>query len=172
MEKCSICKLPITADAVVSEGKVFHPECMKCCVCGDTIRGQYFFHQGEPICEMHHKIYADKCSVCGEVPSGRYYSIDEEVFCEECHLGQSEKCPRCKEVVLEKMVKYDTQHYRKQWIIFLKLDSSFRITGATFHSACFTCVVCKRNMAHSQFVADDKMQIFCPDDYNRYKTFI
>ncbi len=100
-----MCKQPIKGDSVVSNNKVFHPECMKCYICGTSLRGQYFTYKDQPICEMHYKQQADRCCVCNEVPTGRYYSINDETYCEECHHGQSQQCPRCKEVVLEKMVK-------------------------------------------------------------------
>ena len=55
-ETCTVCKQPIKGDSVVSNSKVFHPECMKCFVCGTGLRGQYFTYQDKPICEMHYKV--------------------------------------------------------------------------------------------------------------------
>ena len=53
---CSVCNQPIKGDSVVSNNKVFHPECMKCYVCGDGLRGTYFTFEDKPICEMHYKV--------------------------------------------------------------------------------------------------------------------
>ena len=45
-----------------------------------------------------------------------------------------------------------------------------RITGGCFHPACFTCVECGKKMAHEPFISDDKMNIYCEEDYNLKKA--
>ena len=56
MEECCVCKQPIKGDCIESGKKFYHPGCMRCFVCGDALRGQYFTYEGEPICERDYKV--------------------------------------------------------------------------------------------------------------------
>ena len=56
VDECCVCKQPIKGDCIESGKKTYHPGCMKCFVCGDTLRGQYFTYEGEPICERDYKV--------------------------------------------------------------------------------------------------------------------
>ena len=55
-EECCVCKQPIKGDCIESGKKFYHPLCMRCFVCGDALRGQYFTFEGEPICERDYKV--------------------------------------------------------------------------------------------------------------------
>lgn len=149
-DACSSCGLPVKGDCIESSGKVFHPGCMKCYVCGDLLNnGVFFTWEDKPICERDYKQVAERCAGCGEVPVGKCYSIDDQVFCEECHQKGGEQCPSCNRAVDGHCV---------------------RACGSAFHPDCFVCVVCKKKMINLPFVADDKQQIYCTDDYNRKKA--
>ena len=42
----------------------------------------------------------------------------------------------------------------------------------TLHvSACFTCIVCNKDLSHDQFILDDQKQIFCSEDYAKKKAY-
>ena len=51
-----MCKQPIKGDSVESNKKFYHPDCMKCYVCGETLRGSYFTYKNQPICEKDYKV--------------------------------------------------------------------------------------------------------------------
>jgi hypothetical protein len=51
-----VCKQPIKGDSVESNKKFYHPDCMKCYVCGETLRGSYFTYKNQPICEKDYKV--------------------------------------------------------------------------------------------------------------------
>ena len=55
-EECCVCKQPIKGDCIESGKKFYHPLCMRCIVCGEALRGQYFTYQGDPICEKDYKV--------------------------------------------------------------------------------------------------------------------
>ena len=55
-DACVICKNLIKGDCVELAGKTYHPECCKCQICGETVRGKYFVHDGLPICEKDFKV--------------------------------------------------------------------------------------------------------------------
>jgi hypothetical protein len=149
MDSCTVCNQPIKGDSVVSNNKSFHPECMECYVCGERLRGVFFTFEDKPICEKDYKQQAEACAGCGEAPTGTCYSANGQVFCEECHQKQCDRCPKCEKEVLGKCV---------------------RVSGAAFHPDCFSCTVCKKNMINVPFVADDKNQIYCTEDYNKKKA--
>ena len=56
VDECCVCKQPIKGDCIESGKKTYHPGCMKCFVCGEALRGQYFTYEGEPICERDYKV--------------------------------------------------------------------------------------------------------------------
>jgi hypothetical protein len=56
VEECCVCKQPIKGDCIESGKKAYHPGCLKCFVCNEILRGQYFFFEGEPICEEDYKV--------------------------------------------------------------------------------------------------------------------
>eukprot|EP00095_Tigriopus_kingsejongensis_P007736 maker-scaffold200_size264178-snap-gene-1.16 protein:Tk07736 transcript:maker-scaffold200_size264178-snap-gene-1.16-mRNA-1 annotation:"lipoma-preferred partner homolog isoform x4" len=149
-ESCTVCNLPIKGDSVVSNDKPFHPECMKCFICGDSLRGQFLTFQDKPICERDYKLNAEKCSICGEAPMGKYFSLDGEVRCEECHETENDKCLKCQEPVAGKVIKINC--------------------GSAYHPDCFACEVCKKSLVDQSFVSDDKHRIYCPEDWAKKKA--
>ena len=58
-DECCICKQKIKGDAIELAKKHYHPECCKCQICGETVRGKYFTHAGQPICEVDYKVMID-----------------------------------------------------------------------------------------------------------------
>ena len=64
VDDCTVCGQPIKGDAVESNNKSFHPECMKCYVCGDSLGrlGPFFTFQDKPICERDYKVLHTKRS--------------------------------------------------------------------------------------------------------------
>jgi len=46
-----------------------------------------------------------------------------------------------------------------------------RTNSAAFHTACFTCIVCNKDLSHDQFILDDQKQIFCSEDYAKKKAY-
>jgi len=149
-DECCICKQKIKGDAIELAKKHYHPECCKCQMCGETVRGKYYVHNGQPICEVDYKSRADKCSVCGEIIVGAYYNIGDKILCENDYKANCESCPRCgNEVSGTEIV---------------------RITNACFHPGCFTCVECDKKLVHESFISDDKFNIYCEEDYNRKKA--
>ena len=119
-----ICKNLIKGDCVELAGKTYHPECCKCQICGETVRGKYFVHDGLPICEKDFKVRknlnlytfflsqliclnlfftflmvffqsrAQRCSVCKEVIVGAFFNIGDKILCEEHYKANAETCPR------------------------------------------------------------------------------
>jgi len=150
VEECCVCKQPIKGDCIESGDKAYHPNCLKCFVCGEILRGQYFFYEGEPICEKDYKRKADKCSECGEAILGIVYTLDGKNYCEEHYQGKCDACPKCNEPITGHMV---------------------RTNAAAFHSKCFTCCACNKDLSHDQFVLDENKNIYCVDDWAKKKAY-
>jgi hypothetical protein len=150
VEECCVCKQPIKGDCIESGTKAYHPGCLKCFVCQEILRGQYFFYEGEPICEQDYKRRAEKCSECGEPIIGTCYTFDGKNFCEEHYMAKCDNCPKCGEQVTGHMV---------------------RTNAAAFHSKCFTCVACNKDLSHDQFILDDQKNIYCTDDWAKKKAY-
>jgi len=150
VEECCVCKQPIKGDCIESGKKAYHPGCLKCFVCNEILRGQYFFFEGEPICEEDYKRRADKCSECKEPIIGTVYTLDGKNFCEEHYMGKSEGCPKCGEKITGHMV---------------------RTNSAAFHSKCFTCVACGKDLSHDEFVLDEQKTIYCTEDWAKKKAY-
>jgi len=149
-DECCICKQKIKGDAIELAKKHYHPDCCKCQICGETVRGKYYTHAGLPMCEVDYKSRADKCSVCNEIIVGAYYNIGDKILCENDYKANCENCPRCgNEVSGTEIV---------------------RITNACFHPGCFTCIECDKKLVHESFISDDKFNIYCEEDYNRKKA--
>ncbi|XP_040570094.1 uncharacterized protein [Lepeophtheirus salmonis] len=145
-ETCCVCNQPIKGDSVASNKKVYHPGCMTCFMCGEVLRGSYLFYEEKPICERDYKKMAETCCECGETITGKCYSLEGKFYCEKDYKGGCESCPRCEKDVIGNLV---------------------RIKGGVFHPKCFTCVVCGKNMEHDPFSKDDKLNIYCPEDYTK-----
>jgi len=150
VEECCVCKQPIKGDCIESGKKAYHPGCLKCFVCGEILRGQYFFYEEEPICEQDYKRRAEKCSECSEPIIGTVYTLDGKNFCEEHYMGKCDACPKCGEQITGHMV---------------------RTNSAAFHSKCFTCCACNKDLSHDQFILDENKNIYCTDDWNKKKAY-
>eukprot|EP00096_Caligus_rogercresseyi_P006071 TRINITY_DN22233_c0_g1_i1.p1 TRINITY_DN22233_c0_g1~~TRINITY_DN22233_c0_g1_i1.p1 ORF type:complete len:206 (-),score=59.66 TRINITY_DN22233_c0_g1_i1:23-640(-) len=119
---------------------------MTCFMCGEALRGSYFFYEEKPICERDYKRMAETCCECGETIIGKCYSLEGKFYCEKDYKGGCETCPRCEKDVVGNLV---------------------RIKSGVYHPKCFTCVVCGKNMEHDPFSKDDKSNIYCPEDYTK-----
>jgi len=143
-ETCCVCENKISGDCVVSGSKFYHPGCITCHVCGCGLRGSYMTYMDKPICTKDYENVQKKCTKCQEIIDGTYYTLDGEIVCEKDYMDQVESCNSCgKEVI----------------------DDHVHITGATFHPKCFNCQTCGKNMDGESFSTDDKMKIYCPEDY-------
>lgn len=149
-EECCVCKQPIKGDCIESGKKFYHPLCMRCFVCGDALRGQYFTFEGEPICERDYKLRAEKCHECGEPIIGTCYTLNEKNYCEEHYRAKCDSCPKCGEQIIGHMVRTNT---------------------AAFHPECFSCVGCGKDLSHDQFIMTDDKTIFCSDCHAKKKAF-
>lgn len=149
-EECCVCKQPIKGDCIESGKKYYHPGCMKCQFCGESLRGQYFTYEGEPICERDYLLRAEKCHECKEPIIGTCFTHNGKNYCEEHYREKADDCPKCGERIIGPMVRTDS---------------------ATFHTECFTCCVCKKDLSHDEFVLDNQKQIFCPACFTKKKAY-
>lgn len=145
-EQCCVCKQKIVGDCVVNNNDHYHPECMKCHICDEPLKGSYFFFQNKPICEKDFKETQQSCSVCGEVIEGTYYQFNGEIFCEKDYMSNMDKCGKCDKEIG---------------------GHGIRITGAIFHPECFNCEVCGQNMEDKSFSTDGENKIYCHEDYTK-----
>jgi len=144
---CEMCNKAIEGDCLMSKGKHFHEECMKCSVCGESLRGTYFTHMDKLICEKDYQETQQTCSECGVVISGPYYTLDNDrVVCEEDYRKMLGNCERCGKVVEGKILK---------------------VSEGFYHPECFTCVVCDINLVGVPFSRDDDKKVYCSDDYKK-----
>eukprot|EP00090_Calanus_glacialis_P039535 TRINITY_DN6882_c0_g1_i4.p1 TRINITY_DN6882_c0_g1~~TRINITY_DN6882_c0_g1_i4.p1 ORF type:complete len:478 (-),score=147.06 TRINITY_DN6882_c0_g1_i4:159-1592(-) len=144
---CDICSKAIAGDCLMSKGKHFHQDCMKCSVCGEVLSGTYFTAMDKLICEKDYRETEKSCSDCGCVISGPYYTLDnEKVVCETDYKKMLGNCERCREVVEGKILK---------------------VSGGFYHPDCFTCVVCKESLVGVPFSLDDDKLAYCSEDYKK-----
>jgi len=142
---CDMCDKTIEGDCLMSKGKHFHEECMKCSVCGEGLRGTYFTYMDKLICEKDYQETQQSCSECGTLITGPYYTLDDgKVVCEEDYRKLLGNCERCGKVVEGKILK---------------------VSEGFYHPDCFTCVVCKMNLVGVAFSRDDDKKVYCSDDY-------
>jgi len=144
---CDICNRSIDGDCLTSNGKSFHSNCMKCAVCGDSLKGTYFTSMGKLICEKDYKETQKTCSDCKEAISGPYYTLDnDKVVCEKDYKKSLGNCGRCGLIVEGQILK---------------------VSGGFFHPDCFTCVVCKKSLVEVPFTKGDDGEVYCSEDYKR-----
>jgi len=144
---CEMCDKTIEGDCLMSKGKHFHEECMKCSVCGESLRGTYFTYMDKLICEKDYQETQQSCSECGSVISGAYYTLDnDKVVCEEDYRKLLGNCERCGKVVEGKILK---------------------VSEGFYHPDCFTCVVCDMSLVGVPFSRDDDKKVYCSDDYRK-----
>jgi hypothetical protein len=107
LEKCSMCKEPITKKLLRASGKTFHPECFVCVVCNSSLDGVQFTVDTENNVHCvgcYHQKFAPRCAVCGKaiVPdpnveeSVRVVAMDKSFHvkcycCEDCGMQLSSK---------------------------------------------------------------------------------
>lgn len=151
-EQCCVCKQKIVGDCVVNNNTYYHPGCMKCHICDEPLRGSYLFFQNKPICERDFKLRQSVCFVCENPIEGTYYELDGKVYCEEHYMSHmNDTCVRCNSPIEGEHVK---------------------ITGASFHPACFKCQACQKSLVGKQFSTDDKNRVYCPECYTKLFAFI
>jgi len=145
-EKCCVCQQKITGDCILSNNKHYHPGCIKCHICGDPLKEQYYTFMGNPICEADYQNCKQTCAICNVEIDGTYYTVDGQVYCEKDYQEQTDACEKCGEKVIGEHVD---------------------ITGAVFHPACFKCHVCEKSMVGTPFSADDNKRIYCGPCYTK-----
>jgi len=144
---CDICEKEIDGDCLMSNGKHFHHDCMKCSICGDSLSGTYFTFEDKLICEKDYKDTQKSCSECGNIISGPYYTLDnDKVVCEVDYKKMLGNCERCGKVVEGKILK---------------------VSGGFYHPDCFTCMICKESLIGVKFSLDDDKNVYCQEDYQR-----
>jgi len=144
---CDICEKKIDGDCLMSNGKHFHHDCMKCSICGDSLSGTYFTFEDKLICEKDYKDTQKSCSECGNIISGPYYTLDnDKVVCEVDYKKMLGNCERCGKVVEGKILK---------------------VSGGFYHPDCFTCMICKESLIGVKFSLDDDKNVYCQEDYQR-----
>jgi len=144
---CDVCSRAIAGDCLMSKGKHFHQDCMKCSVCGEVLSGTYFTAMDKLICEKDYKETAKSCSDCGCEISGAYYTLDnEKVVCEADYKKMLGNCERCGKIVEGKILK---------------------VSGGFYHPDCFSCVVCKESLVGVPFSLDDDKLVYCSEDYKK-----
>ncbi|KAM4874582.1 zyxin [Thomomys bottae] len=99
LEKCNSCQKPITEHMLRASGKVYHPKCFTCVVCGCLLEGTSFImdQANKPHCVPdYHKTYAPKCSVCSE-PIMPEPGCDETVRVVALEKNFHMKCYKCED---------------------------------------------------------------------------
>jgi len=77
--RCEGCGLPLPASFVPRGGFGYHPDCyeqrfgLRCSVCQEVIKGQYFQHEGRPVCARDYQArLAARCVVCNQALTGAF----------------------------------------------------------------------------------------------------
>merc|ERR1711997_294977 len=124
---------------------------MKCDECGSDISGSYFETGGKTVCKKdYEEKYQKKCSECHKSIEGTYYSKDDKFICEEDYKrinGDKMDCKMCGKKVEGEII---------------------RAIGLVFHSDCFKCCICNRNLSGQEmpFTADKENRLYCQPCYN------
>jgi len=132
IEACPGCRNPILDEYIMSDGKMYHPNCLvngNCSKCSKPIRdyAQTVSANGK---DYHKTCFT--CDNCSNQISESFYELGGKVLCGKCDMkkstNQEDFCPGC----------------QKQ---FLPTDSFLKIDEKTkFHSDCFNCSVCHKNI--------------------------
>ncbi|CAK8687852.1 four and a half LIM domains protein 2-like [Clavelina lepadiformis] len=151
----------------------FHDGCFTCAGCSKSLSGERFIHkENQFICERcyenkfspkcsnckkpfrpgvkrmeyeglsyHEKCFC--CSSCSDVIGKKsFVKKDDGIFCESCFESRlADKCAKCKKVIKSSGVSYKEE---------------------TYHSGCFVCGACAKELAGEQFVTHDKTP-YCID---------
>jgi len=66
---CAGCGKPIIGRSLTALSRTWHPECLCCCVCGETfVQGSYFEHEDKAYCQFHYyKLFGKICPRCQQV---------------------------------------------------------------------------------------------------------
>jgi len=146
---CGICNLVVEGECLVSGGKNFHYDCMKCSECDVTLKGRFYTVNGKFICEEDYKKNEKNCNDCGEVIDGPYYTVDSgKVICEKDYKKQVGKCGKCRRPAEGKILRVSED--------------------VVYHPDCFTCSTCSKNMIGMKFNFDKgDSKLYCNEDYNR-----
>lgn len=93
---CSVCGEVITSQAAVIDGKFYHPDCFRCALCGEPIRGDYvrdkagrYYHRG---CAQRTR--EEVCAYClRPIADRNYVSYYGKFYHNSCY--QNSVAPRC-----------------------------------------------------------------------------
>jgi len=144
---CGICSKVVLGDCLLSSGKYFHKNCMKCSVCGDQLQGTYFTFMDKLVCEKDYKLMQKICTECGCVISDVYYTREDgKVVCEADYKKSLDVCKRCCRPVEGKLVK---------------------LSGSVFHPPCFTCKSCNISLVGVPFNVESDGEMYCGDCFKK-----
>jgi len=83
-DACHACGQEVAGDCVLSDGKTFHPLCMKCSVCGDILSQQFFSQSGQLLCEADYHRIVGSCARCGQAAVGKIFQVASDVYHQDC----------------------------------------------------------------------------------------
>ena len=170
--KCSSCAKPIEGSYVGVGGKPWHSECFRCTNCGGGLEAGYIEHEGgvyDGPCFKKLFRPDPPCTECGEpVASGAMEDGAGNVFHKHCFC-----CNVCKEPLADVYLQskgqrfcapcYEKRNPRPKCVACDDpiTDSTFvKVQDKTYHSGCFQCSQCLRNIANEQFAAPDGV-LYC-----------
>lgn len=98
--RCKRCNLPLWGSYVKAMNAEWHAECWRCSRCQELIRGNFFVHEGQPICEKDYLTeVAPRCSICGCVLKGSFMHNPFGQCACPAH-SQDPKCTSCQRWLL------------------------------------------------------------------------
>lgn len=117
--------------------RVYHIRCFTCHVCHRLLQGNPYF------CSQFRNFYSNLMS---NLSGSKFYNLDGRPYCEADYLNTLEKCCVCSRPILDRIL---------------------RATGKPYHSECFTCTVCGKELEGIPFTVDNANKIHCIDDFNK-----
>lgn len=82
---CAGCSKEIVGNLIAFGGKQYHPGCMVCETCSETLAETFHEEQGGFYCkECYINAFAPKCSVCTNAVEGKAVMLDEKMYCPQC----------------------------------------------------------------------------------------
>ena len=174
LERCAKCSQPVTPDETVKVGgSIYHAACLQCsfCQCALGGKGSLFQKEGRLFCQDDYMaLYCKRCTRCSEFINKNCITVNSEYYhpaclqCDVCdkqlekyicvngHLRCSDhadvrgdlfQCDKCK-----KDIDHD--------------DDVVRAVGRKFHTYCFTCQYCNKQLDKATVKVKEK-RVSCPE---------